>query len=130
MPGGRRPGAGRPKGATNYKGKSESRATLERRMRELNRRNTETAKKEACRIAVQLLPYDEPRLQAVMASTTIEAGDSLRRLLKEIDGGTVGIARGIAACGPTLALEQSLFLPDQGGDHSPLQDELGADGAL
>jgi hypothetical protein len=71
MAGGWRPGSGRPKGATSYKGKSESRRTLETRMRELNRRGTEDAKKEACRIAVQLLPFEEPRLQAVMAQTEI-----------------------------------------------------------
>jgi hypothetical protein len=69
MRGGWRPGSGRPKGATNYKGKSESRKTLETRLRELNRRGTEDAKKEACRIAVQLLPFDEPKLAAVLAQT-------------------------------------------------------------
>jgi hypothetical protein len=63
--GGRRPGCGRPKGASTGLGKSESRKVLEARLRELKRRGTEDAKKEAVRVAVQLLPYDEPRLQAV-----------------------------------------------------------------
>jgi hypothetical protein len=69
--GGRRPSAGRPRGATSYKDKSESRKTLETRLRELNRRGTEDAKRESCKIAIQLLPYDEPRLQAVMSQAEI-----------------------------------------------------------
>src|SRR5262249_53328385 len=81
-----------------------ARNTIEARIRELLRRNTEDSKAEAARLAVQLLPYEEPRLQAVMAQTVLEAGDSLSRLLKEIDGGTSGIARGIAARGQTLAV--------------------------
>jgi hypothetical protein len=68
--GGRRPGAGRPKGAKTGQGKSESRKVLEARLRELNRRGTEDAKKEACRVAVQLLPYDEPRLQSVVGEVS------------------------------------------------------------
>jgi hypothetical protein len=65
--GGFRVGAGRPKGATDFKGKTKSRIFIEQRMNELAQRNTESAKQEACRLAVQLLPYDEPRLSAVTA---------------------------------------------------------------
>jgi hypothetical protein len=65
--GGWRPNSGRPKGKKNYQGKSESRKVIEARIRELNRRGIESAKAEAARLAVQLLPYDEPRLNAVTA---------------------------------------------------------------
>ena len=65
--GGWRPGAGRPKGATDFKGKTKARQFIEARMNELAHRGTESAKQEACRLAVQLLPYDEPRLSAVTA---------------------------------------------------------------
>jgi hypothetical protein len=44
---------------------------LRARIRELERRGTEDAKKEACRLAIQLLPYEAPRLQAVMAQTEL-----------------------------------------------------------
>jgi hypothetical protein len=69
--GGVRPNSGRPKGKKSYAGKSESRRVIEARIRELLRRGHETAKQEAARLAVQLLPYDEPRLNAVTAQTEV-----------------------------------------------------------
>ena len=90
------------------KPKHIARDTIESRIRELVKRDDETSKKEACRLAVQLLPYEEPRLQAVMSQTTLEAGDFLRSLLKAIDGTTTGISRGLAAGGSMLAIEHAL----------------------
>jgi hypothetical protein len=46
-----------------------ARDTVEARIRELIRRGDEPSKAEAARLAVQLLPYEEPRLQAIMAQT-------------------------------------------------------------
>ena len=45
---------------------------IEARIRELNRRGIESAKQEAARLAVLLLPYDEPRLANVVAHNTTE----------------------------------------------------------
>jgi hypothetical protein len=36
----------------------------------LRKRGDEAAKQEAARLALQLMPYEEPRLNAVMAETT------------------------------------------------------------
>src|SRR5262249_32687302 len=105
------------------------RGTLEARIRELLRRTDEASKAEAARLAVALMPYEHPKLAAVMSQATIEAGDSLSRLLREIDGKTTGIARGIAARGSALAIEQSVRLSDKGGDDDSLPPELGAGGA-
>ena len=71
MKGGPRPNSGRPRGRKSYQGKSESRRVIEARIRELNRRGIESAKQDA-RLAVQLLPYDEPRLANVVAHNTTE----------------------------------------------------------
>ena len=106
-----------------------ARDTIEGRIRELLRRGDENSKAEAARLAVQLLPYEEPRLQAVMAKTLLETGDSLSRLLREIDGGTTGIARGITISGSALAIEQSVRLSDEGGKDDTVPPELGAGGA-
>jgi hypothetical protein len=46
-----------------------ARDTIESRIRELVKRGDESSKQEAARLAVQLLPYEEPRLQAIMAQT-------------------------------------------------------------
>src|SRR5262249_24983820 len=107
-----------------------ARDTIEGRIRELLRRGDEQSKTEAARLAVQLLPYEEPRLQAVMAKTLLETGDSLSRLLREIDGGTTGIARGITISGSALAIKQSVRLSDEGGDDDSVPPELGAGGAI
>jgi hypothetical protein len=87
MAGGKRPGAGRPFGSKSFAGKSESRATLERRLKELNRRGTEDAKKEACRLAIQLLPFCEPKLNAVavQATTTVTYVARLPAPIKDIE---------------------------------------------
>ena len=105
-----------------------ARETIENRIRELLRRGDENSKAEAARLAVQLLPYEEPRLQAVMAKALLETGDSLSRLLREIDGGTTGIARGITISGSALAIEQSVRLSDEGRDDDSVPPELGAGG--
>jgi hypothetical protein len=71
--GGARVGAGRPKkGETrpSRAQKSKSRWVIETRINELLKRGIESAKQEAARLAVQLLPYDEPRLANVVAETT------------------------------------------------------------
>jgi hypothetical protein len=106
-----------------------ARDTIEGRIRELLRRGDEQSKTEAAILAVQLLPYEEPRLQAVMAKTLLETGDSLTRLLREIDGGTTGIAQGIAISGSALAIEQSVRLSDEGGKDDSVPPELGSGGA-
>jgi hypothetical protein len=69
--GGARPGAGRPRRGQERPRKSKSRWVIETRMNELLALGTMPAKQEAARLAVQLLPYDEPRLNAVMAKTEI-----------------------------------------------------------
>jgi hypothetical protein len=51
------------------KPKRLARDTIEGRIRELLRRGDEPSKAEAARLAVQLLPFEEPKLQAVMAQT-------------------------------------------------------------
>src|SRR5262249_6848345 len=62
------------------------RAVLEQRIRELLKRNDEPAKAEAARLAIALLPYEQPRLQAIAAQTVLETGDTLSALLRRIDG--------------------------------------------
>jgi len=47
-----------------------ARDTIESRIRELVKRNDEPSKQEACRLAAVLLPFEEPKLSAVMAETT------------------------------------------------------------
>jgi hypothetical protein len=113
---------GRKRAAKNGLG----RGIIEARIKELLRREDEAAKQECVRLAALLLPYEMPKLQAVMARTTLEAGDSLSRLLREIDGKTVGITRRVATGGPLLAIEQSVCLPDEDRIDNPVQDELGA----
>jgi hypothetical protein len=83
-------------------------------MRELEQRgDMEGAKQELAKLSLQVLtlglPHVVPKLQAVMAQTTLEAGDSLKALLREIDGRTTGIASG-TDWEPPLAIEQSLHL--------------------
>ena len=46
-----------------------ARATIENRIRELLRRGDEDSKAEAARLAMGLMPFEEPRLAAVMAQT-------------------------------------------------------------
>src|SRR6478672_3004009 len=96
--GGRRPGAGRPKGAHSKspdvgRHRSETYRGVKARIRELGRRKQEDAKKEKVRLELQLLPYDEPKLQAMELHTTHDLGDSLLQWMKTIDGTTTGIER-------------------------------------
>jgi hypothetical protein len=46
-----------------------ARDTIESRIRELVKRTDEASKAEACRLAAVLLPFEEPKLQAIMART-------------------------------------------------------------
>jgi hypothetical protein len=73
--GGPRPGAGRPRRGSEKNrrrmGKSKSRYVLERRIRVLLERGTETAEIEAAKWAKELLPYDEPRLNAVTSQSEV-----------------------------------------------------------
>ena len=47
---------------------------------------TESSLREARMLAQAAAPYCHPRLQAIMAQTTLNAGDTLSALLKAIDG--------------------------------------------
>ena len=72
--GGARMGAGRPKRGQEKSRKAEkskSRWVIETRINELLARGIESAKQEATRLAVQLLPYDEPRLNAVTSQAEV-----------------------------------------------------------
>lgn len=80
---------------------------------------------KAVEVATAAAPYVHPRLQAVMAHTTHDAGDSLAELLKAIDGKSIGIE----SRGSPLALEQPLFVSHERGPVGAFQDELGTVGA-
>ena|ERR1700687_4543931 len=136
MRGGWRPGSGRPKGANSYatstadrRPRSETYNGVKARIRELKRRDTEDAKKEKVRLELQLLPYDEPRLQAMEMHTTHDIGDSFMRWMKQIDGSTTGIARGVRCSGSALAFEPPLLDYDERGKDRTVQIELDAEGA-
>lgn len=129
--GGYRPGAGRPKGA-HSKGpdvgrhRSETYRGVKARIRELGRRKQEDAKKEKVRLELQLLPYDEPRLQAMELHTTHDLGDSFLRWMKQIDGSTTGIARGTPYSGQALAFEPPLLDAIEVGEDDSVSLELDA----
>ncbi len=104
MRGGRRPGAGRKPGSGN---KKRSHAILKAafesgevmpldvmlsEMRRCYYDGTDESLKEARMLAQAAAPYCHPRLQAIMAQTTLQAGDTLSALLRAIDGSTTGIA--------------------------------------
>src|SRR6476659_8410622 len=120
--GGKRPGSGRPVGSKSFAGKTGSRPRSESyrgvraRIRELGRRKQEDAKKEKVRLELQLLPYDEPRLQATELHTTHDLGDSFLQWMKQIDGSTTGIARGTPYRGSALAFEPPLLVSDESGE--------------
>jgi hypothetical protein len=112
------PKGGRPKGSGNNKRSyaiiKEAYDTgimpLELLLREMRReyaKGTEESLKEARLLAQAACPYTHPRLQAIMAQTTLETGDTLTALMKAIDGTTTGITRGSA-----LEAEQPLPLPN------------------
>ena len=119
--GGKRPGAGRPKGKPSQKTiarlKIAERATAEgitplevmlRTMRALWDQDTADAKLAACSIAKEAAPYLHPRLSAIEQNTTLK-GDTLSELMRAIDGRTTGIADGADPAGePQVAPEQPL----------------------
>jgi hypothetical protein len=120
--GGRRPGAGRKPGSGSKK-KSAAILTkafaegimplelLIREMRRMYAAGDESSLREARMLAQAAAPYCHPRLQAIMAQTTLNAGDTLSELLKAIDGTTTGIGNG-ADGEPALAPQQPLLLPN------------------
>jgi hypothetical protein len=119
--GGKRPGAGRPKGKPSQKTiarlKIAEHATAEgitpldvmlQTMRALWDQDTAEAKLAACEIAKDAAPYIHPRLSAIEQNTTLK-GDTLSALMAAIDGRTTGIADGADPAGESpLAPEQSL----------------------
>lgn len=54
------------------KPKHLARDTLESRIRELVKRCDEKSKQEACKWAKELLQYEQPKLQAIMAQTEVK----------------------------------------------------------
>jgi len=94
--------------------RSETYRGVKARIRELGRRKQEDAKKEKVRLELQLLPYDEPRLQAMELHTTHDLGDSFLRWMKQIDGTTTGIERGTPYSGQALAFEPPLLDYEEG----------------
>ena len=135
--GGARPGGGRPKGSKSYaegpaygRPRSATYNGVKARIRELGRRKQEDAKKEKVRLELQLLPYDEPRLQAMELHTTHDLGDSFLQWMKQIDGSTTGIARGTPYRGSVLAFEPPLLVSDESGEDNPIQTELDADDVI
>ena len=113
---------GRPPGSPNKKASAEilTKAFAEgimplelliREMRRMYAEGTESSLREARMLAQAAAPYCHPRLQAIMAQTTLNAGDTLSELLKAIDGRTTGITNG-ADGEPPLEAEQPLLLPN------------------
>ena len=64
-------------------------------MRRLFVEGTPESLREARMLAQAAAPYCHPRLQAIMASVSPGAQDTLSALLKAIDGKTTGIAQGL-----------------------------------
>jgi hypothetical protein len=143
--GGRRPGAGRKPGRQNKRksyeivkaafesGEAMPLEVMLQSMRFHWRQWEESADKadlkEAGMLAQAAAPYCHARLQAIDTRTTVEAGDTLANLLRQIDGTSTGIARGLAVSRPLLAIEQPLYDSDEGGSEGSLSTELGANGA-
>ena len=121
--GGRRPGAGRKPGSGNKKrsygivkaayesGELMPLEFMISEMRRLAAAATEESLREARMLAQAAAPYCHPRLQAIVAQTTLNAGDTLSALLQAIDGTTTGIGNGGATRESPLEAEQSLYLP-------------------
>ena len=124
--GGRRPGSGRKPGSPNGKrGEVIVRKAYESgqimplelmisEMRRLFAEGTPEALREARMLAQAAAPYCHPRLQAILASTTITDRDTLSQLLRQIDGKTTGIAQGLLTDDSDgeseMATEQSLYV--------------------
>jgi hypothetical protein len=118
------PKGGRPVGSSNkrraYRIVKEAWDTgimpLEVILREMRRSyalGTDEGNREACMLAQAAAPYCHPRLQAIDTRTTVEAGDTLAALMREIDGKTTGIAGLLTnAREPEVEAEQPLPLPN------------------
>jgi hypothetical protein len=113
-PGKRRaPGAGRPNGSPNLKSSYKILKELGElmpldfmisEMRRLAKEATDDSLREARMLAQAAAPYCHPRLQAIMAKTTLESGDTLTALLRAIDGSTTGIGDCEEPKEPALAI--------------------------
>jgi hypothetical protein len=64
-----------------------ARDTIESRIRELVKRNDEESKREACRLAATLLPFEEPKLAATMvqSETTVRYVARLPSPIQDIE---------------------------------------------
>ena len=92
----------------------------------MGKRPFEDAKKEKARLELALLPFDEPKLQAMELHTTHDLGDSFLRWMKQIDGETTGIARGTPYSGQALAFEPPLLDAVEVGEDDSVPLELDA----
>jgi hypothetical protein len=111
-----RPKGGRPKGSKNLKssyrilkdlygsGELMPLDFMISEMRRLAKEATDDSLREARMLAQAAAPYCHPRLQAIMAKTTLESGDTLTALLRAIDGSTTGISDCEEPEEPTLAI--------------------------
>jgi hypothetical protein len=120
--GGRRTGSGRKEAPSEImRAIREKTATryLYQRLKELRDLNTEGTKREADKIAMKLVDRETPVLQAIQSHTLVEHGDTLRLLLKEIDGTSLGINNSKPER-PALEIGQSLLLPNQGWPNRPM----------
>jgi hypothetical protein len=117
--GGKRAGAGRKRGGKNTASIRQShlllREAIERGETPLQYMLSVMQDKDAPidrrdAMACAAAPYVHPRLAAVESKQTLETGDTLAALLKEIDGRTTGIAQGGDAVeGATMAAVKSLL---------------------
>jgi hypothetical protein len=135
--GGRRHGAGRPKGSknklksarlviTNFEKEALPAEFLLDEMHRFRRIGTEDALKEARTIAISCAPYYHPKLQARQVNNIHEIGDKLDNLLREINGkpGNTIIGR---IRRPVVEIEQPLLDHGQEGAEDAVQIELDAD---
>src|SRR5262245_32150525 len=59
------------KGQIKAQNKKFARGVIEARIRELLKRNTEPAKVEAARLAIAIMPFEEPRLAAAVVKSEV-----------------------------------------------------------
>lgn len=139
--GGRRPGSGRKKGSTNRKRSAalvrkahESGAIMPLEVQleamryhygKWQQTGDELSLKEANMIAMGASPYLHPRLAALDTRTTLEAGDTLSKLLREIDGQTLGLD-GSKLSGSRVAPCTPVHLPGQDREEDSVPSELDA----
>jgi hypothetical protein len=142
--GGRRPNSGRRPGSTNKKKSyaivkaafaSGEPVPLEVMLeimrfhwREWEKGGDKADLKEAGMLAQAAAPYMHPRLAAIDQRSTLEAGDTLSALLRQIDGKSLGITNG-AASGSPLATGELVHMPVEERAEDSVQAELGADEA-